>query len=252
MKQSKFDLVMDYIDENIHEHTETIKRGIVNLIGINSNSFGQYFTVVTEGDTLGSYIRSRRLYYAAKELQEYPQKPICDIALDYGYSDQSSFTRAFTATYGFSPNELRHKHRSHLLKNNKYHFEDFISQAEDSRSHLIWREFERTGLIFDSNIQFIESAENGSEEFGFDIDTCYAIADLSERLEVPAYALMRAIFDSVAEIKKNPSYLANDEMAAIQLGVHSYEDLQKICEYYACMYYELNCFMVDGYYCSNP
>lgn len=67
MKQNKFDLVMDYIDENIQKDTETIKRGIINLIGINSNSFGQYFTVLT-GDTLGSYIRSRRLYYAAKAL----------------------------------------------------------------------------------------------------------------------------------------------------------------------------------------
>ena len=106
MKQNKFDLVMDYIDENIRKDTETIKHGIINLIGINSNSFGQYFTVLT-GDTLGGYIRSRRLYYAAKELKGYPQKAICDIALDYGYSDQSSFTRAFTTKYGFSPSELR-------------------------------------------------------------------------------------------------------------------------------------------------
>ena len=78
MKQNKFDLVMDYIDENIKKDTEEIKRGILNLIGINSTTFGKYFAVLTE-DTLGSYIRSRRLYYAAKELQSDRNKSICDI-----------------------------------------------------------------------------------------------------------------------------------------------------------------------------
>ena len=33
MKQNKFDLVMDYIDANISQDVETIKKGIFNLIG---------------------------------------------------------------------------------------------------------------------------------------------------------------------------------------------------------------------------
>lgn len=247
MKQNKFDLVMDYIDENIQRDTETIKGGIINLIGINGNSFGQYFSVLT-GDTLGSYIRSRRLYYAARELQSNPQKSICDIALDYGYSDQSAFTRAFTTKYSFSPSELRQKNVFHLLENNKYQYEDFDTKTADSRSSRVWREFERTGFMSGSNLEFIESVEEGRKEFGFDIDTCYAIADLSERLEIPVSALMSACFDVVAEVKSDPHYLANGEMAAIDLGIRSYEDLEKICEHYACKYYELNSFMVEAYY----
>ena len=35
MKQNKFDLVMDYIDANISQDVETIKKGIFNLIGYN-------------------------------------------------------------------------------------------------------------------------------------------------------------------------------------------------------------------------
>ena len=250
MKQNKFDLVMDYIDENIRKDTETIKHGIINLIGINSYSFGQYFTVLT-GDTLGGYIRSRRLYYAAKELKGYPQKAICDIALDYGYSDQSSFTRAFTTKYGFSPSEFRKDNIYYVLENNKYDYTDFDLKVTDSRSRKIWGEFERTGFIGSSNREFIESVEEGQKEFGFDIDTCYAIADLSERLGVPAFALMQASFDLVAEVKGDPAYLDNDELAAIHLGIRSFEDLKKICEFYACTYYELNCFMVDDYYRSH-
>lgn len=247
MKQNKFDIVMDYIDENIQQDTETIKSGIINLIDINSATFGKYFTVLT-GDTLGSYIRSRRLYYAAKALQNEPEKSICDIALDYGYSEQSAFTRAFTTKFGFSPGDLRQKNVYHFIDNNKYHFEDFNESAEETRSDYIWRQIERTGFLDGPNLDFLDSIEQGRKEFGFTVDTSYAIADLSEKLEVPVYALMRACFDLVSELKSEPNYLTNAQFAAIEIGLYSDEDLKKICEHYACKYYELNRFMVREYY----
>jgi AraC-like DNA-binding protein len=243
MKQNKFDLVMDYIDENIKKDTEEIKRGILNLIGINSTTFGKYFTVLTE-DTLGSYIRSRRLYYAAKELQSAPEKSICDIALDYGYSEQSAFTRAFTTKFGFSPGDLRQKNVYHFIANDKYLYEDFNPQAPESRSDHIWREFERTGWMGGDDLAFIESVEAGQREFGFDIDTSYTIADLAERLDVPVFALMRACFNLIAEVQSDPHYIPKKAMAAMSLGLHCEEDLDEICEYYACEYYELNSHMV--------
>lgn len=247
MAQSKFDLVMDYIDENIKSDTETIRRGIINLIGINSNTFGQFFTVLT-GDTLGSYIRNRRLYHAALDLRQHPEKTIVDIALDYGYSDQSAFTRAFSSKYGFSPNEQRNPKVFHVIHNDKYQHDDFDKHALESRSHRIWREFERTGFMCSPNTEFIESVEKGHKEFGFDINTCYLIADLAERLEIPVAALMSSCFDVVAEVKSDPAYISNKEMAAIDLGICSHEELNKICEHYACQYYELNSFMVKEYY----
>ena len=247
MAQNKFDLVMDYIDENITSDTETIKKGILNLAGMNSNTFGHFFSGLT-GDTLGSYIRSRRLFYAANELQKCPQKPICDIALEFGYSEQSAFTRAFTTQYNFSPSDLRKKNTIYVLENNKYHLEDFNTNSSDSRSDRIWREFERVGYMGDDNLKFLESVEEGHKEFGFDYDTCYAIADLAEHLEIPVDALMRTCFDLVVDIKSDPHYLPNSDRVAMSLGVKSDVDLQKICEHYACKYYELNYFMVDAYY----
>ena len=246
MKQNKFDLVMDYIDENIKKDTEEIKRGILNLIGINSTTFGKYFTVLTE-DTLGSYIRSRRLYYAAKELQSAPEKSICDIALDYGYSEQSAFTRAFTTKFGFSPGDLRQKNVYHFIENDKYMYEDFNPQVPESRSDHIWRQFERTGMIGGEDLAFIESVEAGQKEFGFDIDTSYTIADLAERLDVPVFALMRACFNLVADIQSDPDYVPLQVLTAMRLGLRSEEDLEEICEHYACKYYELNSFMVREY-----
>ena len=250
MKQNKFDLVMDYIDENIQKDTETIKNGIINLIGINSATFGKYFTVLT-GDTLGSYIRSRRLYYAAKALQHETNKTICEIAGDFGYSEQSAFTRAFTTKFGFSPGDLRQKNVHYFIENDKYLYEDFNPQAPESRSDHIWRQFERTGMIGGDDLVFIESVEAGQKEFGFDIDTSYTIADLAERLDVPVFALMEACFDLVTDVKSDPDYIPRQVMAAMSLGIRSDEDLEKICEHYACKYYELNEYMVERYYESR-
>lgn len=249
MKQSKFDLVMDYIDENIKSDTETIKRGIINFIGINSNTFGQFFTVLT-GDTLGSYIRNRRLYFAAMDLLRQPKMTISDIALEYGYSDQSAFTRAVSGKYKMSPNEIRTSWEVDI-QNEKYLYSDFNPNTSNTRSDHIWREFERTGFLSGGDLDFIDSVEAGHQEFGFDIDTCYAIADLSERLEVPVYALMSACFDVVVDVKSDPLYLSNKEMVAIDLGIRSHEELIKICEHYACQYYELNRYMVEEYYNSH-
>lgn len=246
MKQSKFDIVMDYIDENIKNDTEAIKRGIINLIGINSNTFGQFFTVLT-GDTLGSYIRNRRLYFAAMDLLRQPKMTISDIALEYGYSDQSAFTRAVSGKYKMSPNEIRTSWEVDI-PNEKYLYSDFDPNPLDSRSDHMWREFERTGFLSGGDLDFIDRVEAGHKEFGFDINTCYLIADLAERLEIPVTALMSSCFDVVTEVKSDPAYISNKEMAAIDLGICSHEELDKICEHYACQYYELNSFMVKEYY----
>ena len=231
---------------DIKNDTETIKRGIINLIGINSNTFGQFFTVLT-GDTLGSYIRNRRLFFAAIDLLRQPKMTISDIALEYGYSDQSAFTRAVSGKYKMSPNEIRTSWEVDI-PNEKYLYSDFDANPLDSRSDHMWREFECTGFLSGGDLDFIDSVEAGHKEFGFDINTCYLIADLAERLEIPVTALMSSCFDVVTEVKSDPAYISNKEMAAIDLGICSHEELDKICEHYACQYYELNSFMVKEYY----
>ena len=222
MKQHKFDRVMDYIDEHIQSNPEVIKRGFLDLIGIDSNTFGIYFRVLTDGETLGNYIRRRRLYYAAEELQK-TEKSICDIALDYGYADQSSFTRAFTAKYEVSPGEFRQKNTA-SLENDKYRYEDF--NGADSKSIRIWRAFERTGFMSRAGEEFLDSILTGSERFGFDIDTCFAIGDLSERLGVPVEGLMQVCIDFVAEVQLAPDYIPEHAEIAMDLGISSDKDLK--------------------------
>lgn len=50
-----------------------------------------------KGCTLGEYVRKRRLLEAAKSLRE-GNLPILDIALQYGFSSQATFTRIFKNT----------------------------------------------------------------------------------------------------------------------------------------------------------
>ncbi len=63
------------------------------------------FSVMT-GMGIGEYIRNRRLYLAACELQNTDDKVI-DIALRYGYETPESFTKAFARFHGATPSQVR-------------------------------------------------------------------------------------------------------------------------------------------------
>ena len=51
------------------------------------------------GMSLRTYLHQRRLAFALKEVRD-TDRPLLDIALDYGFSGQDAFTRAFKALYG--------------------------------------------------------------------------------------------------------------------------------------------------------
>ncbi|EMM0107861.1 helix-turn-helix domain-containing protein [Providencia rettgeri] len=59
-----------------------------------------------KGCTLGEYVRKRRLLEAAKSLRE-GNLPILDIALQYGFSSQATFTRIFKKHFDTTPAKFR-------------------------------------------------------------------------------------------------------------------------------------------------
>ena len=63
------------------------------------------FSLMT-GYGVGEYLRNRRLYQAALDLQKTDDKVI-DIALRYGYETPESFTKAFTRFHGVTPSQVR-------------------------------------------------------------------------------------------------------------------------------------------------
>ena len=63
------------------------------------------FSLLT-GWGVGEYLRNRRLYEAALDLQKGSEKVI-DIALRYGYETPESFTKAFARFHGATPTQVR-------------------------------------------------------------------------------------------------------------------------------------------------
>ncbi|WP_445374892.1 helix-turn-helix domain-containing protein [Photorhabdus tasmaniensis] len=59
-----------------------------------------------KGCTLGEYVRKRRLHEAAKSLRE-EDLSILDIALQYGFSSQATFTRIFKKHFNTTPARFR-------------------------------------------------------------------------------------------------------------------------------------------------
>ena len=97
-----FNHVINYIDENVTKDPKEIISELSEIIGMSAKKYDVYFKALT-GYTIHDYINKRRLYWAAKELKFFPDKPIADIALSYGYSEQSALTRAITSYYGVPP-----------------------------------------------------------------------------------------------------------------------------------------------------
>ena len=74
-------------------------------MGISPFFLQKGFSLIT-GYALREYVRNRRLYQAAVELQSTNRK-ILDIALDYGYETAESFSKAFTRFHGANPSQVR-------------------------------------------------------------------------------------------------------------------------------------------------
>lgn len=242
--KNKFDTVMDYIDAHIHEDAENIKKGIYNEIGYNSSHFGKCFEVLT-GETLFHYINERKLFFAGQELKLNLEKSICDISLDLGYSDQSAFTRAMRTYHDCTPGEIRKGTKS--VPNNKFQLSNFSDNKPESRADMYWHELKEDGFFSGKKFDYLMEIEDASKEYGFDIDTSYAIADVAEQLEIPVFLLLRECFQLMAEVHSDPNYIPPDVEAAIDAGAESTEEMEKICELFQCKYYDVDSFMVESY-----
>lgn len=92
-----------YIETNLYE-SFTVE-SVANAVSYSYYHFHRYFQAVM-GETIGSYIRSRRLTQAAYDLI-YSNRKILDIAVSLYFESAESFTRAFKKRYGITPTEYR-------------------------------------------------------------------------------------------------------------------------------------------------
>lgn len=93
------DTIVEWIDDNLNQplRIDDIARHAGYSKWHLQRLFMQY-----KGESLGRYIRERKLLLAARDLRDTDQK-VYDICLKYGFDSQQTFTRIFTRTFSQPP-----------------------------------------------------------------------------------------------------------------------------------------------------
>ena len=252
--ENNFNIIMDYIDEHIAETNESLYLGICNIIGYRGNIFDNCLKVLT-GISLFRYINERRLYFAAKEIEKDNSKTVCEIAIDFGYSEQSTLTRSMKIYWGTTPTDVRNK--SFKIPENKLILKGISNKETRVQRGTESLEKKCSLLGFASlslNEELLLEVEHSDEYLPLDTDVRYEIVDLAEKLEVSPKRLLKAC----AEVVLEEECLAEGGMGAwgcepleideccMKLDL-SYEELDEICQMFDCKCYDIDDKMVELY-----
>jgi len=96
--------VTEFMHDNLSKSIRLSE--LASLTGLSASQFGRAFKVST-GTTPHKWHLAARIEYTKLMLAD-RSKRLVDIALEAGFSEQSHFTRAFTAANGLPPNAWRH------------------------------------------------------------------------------------------------------------------------------------------------
>lgn len=116
---------IEYIEDNLNKKIEL--QEIANKAFLSKYHFHRIFHA-TIGESVAEYVRRRRLIEAANELLNTENK-IIDIALNYQFSTQESFTKAFKKFYGIPPKEFRKNRANVTLLHSKKKSINTLSMA---------------------------------------------------------------------------------------------------------------------------
>lgn len=109
----------DWIESNL-DKTLSIDE-VAAKSGYSKWHLQRMFRTVTR-QTLGGYIRERRLTLAADELRR-TQRPVFDIAMQYGFDSQQTFSRVFRRQFSQTPTAYRHTMRRQALQRGGWLFD---------------------------------------------------------------------------------------------------------------------------------
>lgn len=100
---TRLNKIMEYIDDHLQDEID--RKHIARLACSSESQFNRLFAIIAD-QSIGEYIRNRRLTKAAFDIQ-YTNEKIIDIALNYGYESPEAFCRAFHKIHGVSPSQAR-------------------------------------------------------------------------------------------------------------------------------------------------
>lgn len=100
-------IIVEEIDACIKTHNDEALalKQLSSRLGYSEFYISRKFKEIS-GMQFRDYLRYRRLAFSLKEVRD-TEKGILDIALNYGFSSQEAFTRAFKEAYGVTPGEYR-------------------------------------------------------------------------------------------------------------------------------------------------
>lgn len=111
MQQEIIHSLTHWIDENLDKALSIDE--VAAKSGYSKWHLQRMFRTVTK-QTLGGYIRERRLTLAAEALCQ-TQRPVFDIAMQYGYDSQQTFSRVFRRQFSQTPTAYRHNMRRQAM-----------------------------------------------------------------------------------------------------------------------------------------
>ena len=94
---------IDYMENHLTDNISA--QDVAGQVFLSPFFLQRGFSLMT-GYGIGEYLRKRRLYQAALDLQRTDEKVI-DIALRYGYETPESFMKAFSRFHGATPSQVR-------------------------------------------------------------------------------------------------------------------------------------------------
>src|SRR3984893_13583193 len=110
--------VLEHIDRELDQPLEL--EALARVANFSPFHFHRLFTAWM-GETLGDYVRRRRLELAAQRLVSQPRLPVLQVALSVGFGSTEAFARAFKIRFGSTPSAWRESQLSKRdqLKSNR-------------------------------------------------------------------------------------------------------------------------------------
>ncbi len=96
--------MIEYIESNL---TQPLSVELVCKRGEMSSWQSQRVFRAVVGDSIGNYIRGRRLTLASQMIRSNPEHRLLDIAIEFQFGSHEAFTRAFKAHFGITPADFR-------------------------------------------------------------------------------------------------------------------------------------------------
>ncbi len=121
---------IDFLERHLKEDIDI--NSIVRQSCFSTTHFYRIFQALI-GESLKDYIRKRRLSDAAIELC-ISKKCLIDIAFEYGFNSQETFTRAFSKLFGITPGRYRALKKNIVLFEKVNAYQKMMSNLEKGNS----------------------------------------------------------------------------------------------------------------------